>query len=149
MKTILFALLSLNMLFASTTFVMNQNIANTRTSGQYELISMMKVDVLNTIGDMALISIDGEMKEKKARVVKRTNEGNVQKITYKTVISSVTLANMICDEREDVSYELTFTKYISNNESFIAENKLEAVISYTYDWCHSPSNSEVFEYSIQ
>ena len=55
---------------------------------------------------------------------------------------------MICDERETITYKLTFIEMSNYHSSYITDASLKAELNYTYDWCHDTNPSyETFNYT--
>tara|TARA_B100001971_G_scaffold111365_1_gene102426 strand:- start:56549 stop:57001 length:453 start_codon:yes stop_codon:yes gene_type:complete len=149
MKLFTIALLALNFAFAHTfNFSLDSSVVSTRTSGEYQLISDFSVEVIQTLKKSAIVSINGEADEYTARVSSRINDLGEKETTYTIILKSDVLADMVCDEREEVNYELSFTQLSAAHFSIIRTIKMEANLMYTYDWCHSSADYTTITYQL-
>lgn len=148
MKLFIIALAALNFAFASSfNFTLSNNSVSTNTSGNVALENNFQIEVMQVLGNTALIKLNGEVKEVKVRLVKTIpNTANTLK-SYKAIVKSTILADMICDEREVIDYELSFTRFSNSDYSTVIDANLAAVLSYTYDWCHSSSDYQIINYT--
>jgi len=149
MKLILALAVSLNFAFASTyDFFMPEPSISTQDS-TYQLESTMSIDIDMVFDTQMDVLVNGEMKTLPVRALKRERDGAFMVTSYKATLKTDVLADMICDEREAVSYELTFKKKVSRAGSSITDVALSATYEYTYDWCHSTPEYTTYEYLLK
>jgi hypothetical protein len=150
MKFLVLMAIAMNFAFATTyEFFLPQTTVMSSTSGFVELVPKMTIDIVNVIDKDASIIVNRKYDYFKLRKISTRTEGEFKVTDYRTTIKSKTLVEQICDERETLRYELSFTKKVSEYGTSIENVKLEAVLDYTYDWCHTPSEFESFPYYLK
>lgn len=66
---------------------------------------------------------------------------------YEVVIKTDVLKDVICDERETVSYMLTFTEEGEYDHfNYVTGAQMKAVKAYTYDSCHAYTEYSEYNY---
>lgn len=149
MKLLAILLLATQFVFAkSFNFSLSANTINTQSSGTYVLMPTVEVEVIQTLAKSALIKVNGETKEYKTDILSRSNDMGEIETIYRATLKSEMLVDMICDEREEVSYDLIFTEFTEPHYSAITSAELEVTIMYTYDWCHSYPSIETIKYQL-